>query len=309
MSRILITGGLGFIGQKLEERLIEEGHEVYIFDRTRISREKYYHGDIIDYFNIENTFEKVRPEIVFHFAAMVSRKECEEAPYMAIATNVDGTLNVVNLCVKYSSRLIYAGSSEEYGDAYCKENDYTVDENTPMGTPTSYYAMTKRMSDEIIQYNTKYGKLIATTVRFCMLYGAESYSEYRSAITRFIFAALDGTPLMAHENTERSWCHINDAVDALILILNHKQENCYEIYNIGREEPISAVDLAKLIVNITKSKSEIKIVPIEPTIVSIKRMKFKHIKNTLGWESKIPLKDGLRSTIEDIIIDYWNPNI
>lgn len=301
MSRILITGGLGFIGQKLEERLIKEGHEVFIFDRTRISRERYFHGDIIDYYNLENTFNKVNPEIVFHFAAMVSRKECEEAPYMAIATNVDGTLNVVNLCVKYNSRLIYAGSSEEYGDAYCAENDYTVDENTPMGIPTSYYAMTKRMSDEIIQYNTKYGELIATTVRFCMLYGAESYSEYRSAITRFIYAAMEGGPLMAHENTERSWCHIDDAIDALILVLNHDQKGCYEVYNIGKEEPISAVDLAKLIVRLTESESEIKVVPVEPTIVSIKRMKFNHIKNVLGWESKIPLKNGLARTIRDIM--------
>lgn len=301
MTRILITGGLGFVGRNLEKRLIREGHEVYIFDFTRATRDKYYHGDIIDYHNIAQAFKNVKPEVVFHLAAKISRKECEEAPYMSIETNVVGTLNVVDLCKEYSSRLIYSGSSEEYGDAFNEANNYTVSEDTPIGIPTSYYAMTKRMSDEVIQYNAAYNKLIATTVRFCMLYGAEDDSEYRSAVTRFIYKAMRGDEIVAHKDTERSWCHIDDAIDAMMLILNRKQEKSYELYNINNEEPVSAVDLAKLIIKLTKSKSKIKITPVEPTIIPIKRMGFERMKNVFGWEPKITLKKGLKMTIKDII--------
>jgi len=300
MTRILITGGLGFVGKNLENRLIKEGHDVYIFDFKRASREKYFHGDIIDYHNLKQAFKSVKPEVVFHLAAKISRKECEEAPYMSISTNVVGTLNVVDLCKEYSARLIYSGSSEEYGDAFNERNNYTVDEDTPIGIPTSYYAMTKRMSDEVIQYNATYNNLIATTVRFCMLYGAEAESEYRSAITRFIYAAIRGNEIIAHKDTERSWCYIDDAIDAMILILNRKQEKNYELYNINNEEPISAIDLAKLIIKMTYSNSKIKVIPVEPTIIPIKRMGFKYMKSVFGWEPKVLLKDGLEITIQNI---------
>jgi nucleoside-diphosphate-sugar epimerase len=298
--KILITGGLGFIGEHLERRLIRENHDVYIMDKNRVPRPKYYRGDIVDYINMKEIFKQVKPDVVFHLAAMVSRKECEETPVMAIATNVNGTLNIVNLCMEYNARLIYAGSSEEYGDAYNEQNDFTVDENTPFGTPTSYYSMTKRMSDEIIQYNAKYNKLIATTTRFCMLYGAESYSEYRSAITRFIYAAMDNDTIFVHADTERSWCYIDDAIDALILVLNRKQEESYEVFNVGMEEPITAVNLAKQIGTILKTKSEIKVVQVEPTIIPIKRANFDKAKKILNWEAKTSLYDGLYKTISDI---------
>jgi len=301
MSRILITGGLGFVGRNLERRLIKEGHEVYIFDFVRSKRERYFHGDIIDYHNISQAFKSVRPEVVFHLAAKISRKECEEAPYMSIETNVVGTLNVVDLCKEYSSRLIYSGSSEEYGDAFNEKNNYTVNEDTPIGIPTSYYAMTKRMSDEVIQYNATYNNLVATTVRFCMLYGAEDDCEYRSAVTRFIYAALRNDEIIAHKDTERSWCYINDAIDAMMLILNRKQEKNYELYNINNEEPVSAIDLAKIVRKLTKSKSKIKIMPVEPTIIPIKRMGFERMRSVFGWEPKILLKKGLKITIKDII--------
>lgn len=298
--RVLITGGLGFIGEHLEKRLIREHHDVYIMDKTRTPRERYYRGDIIDYINMKEIFKKVKPDVVFHLAAMVSRKECEETPLMAIATNVNGTLNIVNLCMEYNARLIYAGSSEEYGDAYNEQNNFTVDENTPFGTPTSYYSMTKRMSDEIIQYNAKYNNLIATTTRFCMLYGAESYSEYRSAITRFIYAALNNDTIFAHTDTERSWCYIDDAIDALILLLNRKQRENYEVFNIGMEEPVTAINLAKEITAIIKSKSIIKTVPVETTIIPIKRADFSKAKKILGWNAKTSLFDGLCKTIDNI---------
>src|SRR5512138_3084257 len=127
--KVLITGGLGFIGTHLERVLTNVGHEVTIFDRVRTNRQNYIRGDICDGYSIRNAFETVKPDVCLHLAAMVSRKESEETPYMAVQTNVTGTLNVVRLCIQYNTRLIYAGSSEEYGTAFGK--DIYVSEDTP----------------------------------------------------------------------------------------------------------------------------------------------------------------------------------
>lgn len=301
---ILITGGLGFIGSKLEERLKKEGYyNVYILDRQRINRPNYFRGDICDYINIRDIFDEINPDVVFHFAAMVSRKECEETPVMSIESNVNGTLNILEACNAYNSRIIYAGSSEEYGDAYTKIPDHTVDEDTKFGCPTSFYAMTKRMSEELIQYYATYKNITATTTRFCMLYGeGEIASDYRSAITRFIDAAINNKPLTVHRDTERSWCHIDDAIDALINVLKREQtfSNSYEVYNVGKEEPISAEDLANKIVKLCNSKSKINIIPVEDTIIPIKRSRFDKMKSTFGWEAKIDLDEGLQRIIKSL---------
>jgi UDP-glucose 4-epimerase len=290
--RILITGGLGFIGSHLEVELKKFGHEVVIFDRWRIKRESYFRGDICDYYSLEKTFEKIKPHVVIHLAAMVSRKESEETPYMAIKTNIEGTLNIVLLCLKYNSRLIYAGSSEEYGTAFSK--NIKVTEDTPFGEPTSIYSMTKRMAEELIQYYSSFKGLVATTTRFFMLYGeGEKPSEYRSAIVRFIDAAKKGENLNVHMHTARQWCYISDAIRAIRIIAERKQEIPYETFNIGNDEVIKTEDLAKKIIYLTNSKSKINLIPVEETIIPIKLASFEKANKKLGWTAEIVLDKGL----------------
>ena len=290
--KVMITGGLGFIGSHLEPALVAEGHDVHIMDRNRVKREQYHRGDICDYIRMQEIFNEVKPDIVYHFAGMVSRKECEETPQMAILTNVTGTLNVVNLCKEYGSKIVYAGSSEEYGTAFDKGN--TVTETTPLGTPTSIYSMTKRMADEIVEYYATFKGIEAVRFRFFMFYGeGEPATEYRSAITRFVDAAKKDEPITAHAGTERSWCHIDDGISALIKAIRIKGG----LYNIGRNEPVKTVDLATKIVDITKSKSRINIISPEKTIIPIKRAGFLKARNELGWEAKISLDEGLKRVV------------
>lgn len=294
--KILITGGLGFIGSHLEPVLKKRGHRVYIMDRVRTDRENYYRGDICDYSRMEHIFNEINPDLVIHLAAMVSRKESEETPYMAIQTNVDGTLNIVNLCIKHAARLIYAGSSEEYGVAFGRG---VVSEETPFGHPTSIYSMTKRMSDEIVQYYTTSEQLVATTCRFFMLYGpGEPATGYRSAMIRFIDAAKKGQDIVAHKGTMRQWCYIDDAVDAIVRIVDNHQDDYYEVYNIGREERISAEVLARLVKRLTRSKSKIVLTEPEETIIPVKLASFDKIYNELGWKAKTSIEEGMMKVIE-----------
>ena len=293
---ILITGGLGFIGAHLERRIKPE-HNVFIVDRDRISRDNYYRGDICDYSRMEMIFSQVKPDIVLHLAAMVSRKECEETPYMAIQTNVDGTLNIILLCLKYKARLIYAGSSEEYGTAF---DNCIVNESIPFGEPTSIYSLTKRMSEEIIQYYAFFKGLKATTLRFFMLYGpGERPSDYRSAIIRFIDAAMKNEELKVHKDTVRQWCYIDDAVSGILHIIERKQEKNYEDYNIGGQEVTATEDLATLIIRLTGSQSRINVIAPEETIIPKKVADFSKMKNTFGWFAAIPLESGLLYVIKD----------
>ena len=287
--RILAVGGLGTIGSRLVERL-QNNHEVSVLDHRRYRGQNYFHADLNDYSSLEKVFDLTKPELVIHLAAMVSRKECEETPSLAITTNVVGTHSICTLSLKHKSRVIYAGSSEEYGSAY---QNGIVNEDTVFGVPTGIYSMTKRMAEEIVQYMTS-RQLIATTMRIFMLYGpGEEPTDYRSAVIRFTHWALTGEPLQVHKGTERSWCYIEDAIDAMERIVNRQQESNYEVFNIGKDDPIATEDLAKKIVGICGSKSEIKMVPPDPTIIPIKRGSFEKAKKILGWDAKVPLNQGL----------------
>jgi nucleoside-diphosphate-sugar epimerase len=290
--KILISGGLGFIGLPLEKALLQRNHKVTIFDRTRINRDCYFRGDICDYYCLENVFQNVKPDIVIHLAAMVSRKESEETPYMAIQTNITGTLNVVLLCLKYNSRLIYAGSSEEYGTAF--SGNKKVTEDTPFGEPTSIYSMTKRMAEELIQYYAHFKGLIATTTRFFMLYGpGENASDYRSALIRFMDAAISKKPLNVHKNTVRQWCYIGDAVELLIKIVEKNQDVNYQVFNVGNDEITETEDLAKKIITLTGSTSKINLIPVEETVIPVKIASFKKVRESFDWEATTSIDDGL----------------
>lgn len=288
---ILVTGGLGFIGANLDKQLTGK-HNIHIFDRERIARDNYCRGDLNDYPSLERAFEIAKPDLVIHLAGMVSRKECEETPSLAITTNAVGTYNICVLSLKHHARLIYSGSSEEYGTAFTNR---VVTEDTPFGEPTSIYSLTKRMAEEIVQYNAFFKGLQATTVRIFMLYGPnEKPNEYRSAIIRFTYSALKNEPLIVHKGTERSWCYIDDAVEALKLLIERQQKTQYEVFNIGRDDPVKTELLAETIVKLCESSSQIERFDPPPTVIPIKRASFKKAKEVLGWEAKTPLSRGLK---------------
>lgn len=297
--RILITGSRGFIGSHLIAQLGKDpDNEIYEFDRRRVDARNYFRGNIADYISLENAFRKSQPAIVIHLAAVVSRRECEEAPQTAVEENVKGTLNLVTLTEKYRARLIYAGSSEEYGNSF---SSAPLTEDTPFGVPTSIYSMTKRMAEELVQYFATYKGMKATTVRFFMLYGpGELPSGYRSALVRFVDAALNNEALTVHKDTERSWCYIDDAIECVIRIIKRKQELPYEVFNIGKDEPISTEDLAKKVVHMCGSKSKINSIPPPPTIIPVKRASFEKAKRVLAWEPGTTLDDGLARVVEFI---------
>jgi nucleoside-diphosphate-sugar epimerase len=296
--RALITGGAGFIGSHLAKHLCDE-MDTTVFDKEREvridERADYIRGDITDYLSLAKAFEQTKPDLVFHLAGMVSRKECEETPLLAFQTNMMGAYNICELCVRHKARVIYAGSSEEYGHGF---TDTKVTESTSFGPATGIYSLTKRFADEVIQHFAAKKGLTATAVRFFMLYGpGEPANPYRSAAIRFISYAMKGEPLPVHGGTSRSWCYIDDAIEALMLLARREQTQSYELYNIGKNEPIETPELARLILTLTESKSEIVLTEPDPTIIPHKSADFGKIKAVLGWEATTPLETGLKHVI------------
>ena len=295
-KKILVLGGAGVVGRHLVKALCEQNdYEVYVFDKVRKTKENYIRGDIVDYYSISKAFKEVHPDIVVHLAGMVSRWECEETPQLAIQTNIHGMYNVCSLSLKYNARLLYSGTSEEYGTAFANGN--VVTEETPLGAATNIYCLTKRNADEMVQYFAHAKGLIATTMRFFMFYSIDDeLTDYRCAITRFVHDAVLNKRILVHEGTERSWCYMLDAIEAILKIIEREQKECYEIFNIGKEDPISTVDLANKIVN-RVDNGAVKLVPPEATITPIKRGSFAKAKRELGWEASTPLDVGLDKII------------
>ena len=296
MKKILVLGGAGVVGRHLVRTLQERNeYEVWVFDRVRKTEQNYIRGDIVDYYSISNAFKQVQPHIVVHLAGMVSRWECEETPILAIQTNIMGMYNVCTLSLQYGARLLYSGTSEEYGSEFKGGN--VVTEETPLGAATNVYCLTKRNADEMVHYFAHAKGLTATTMRFFMFYGTDDeLTDYRCAITRFVHDALLNKILLVHEGTERSWCYMPDAVDAIEKIIKRKQKENYEIFNVGKEDPVTTEDLAEMIIY-RVGAGRIEMIPLESTITPIKRGSFEKAKRKLGWKATTPLNKGLDNVI------------
>ena len=294
---VLITGGVGYIGSFLEPELIRRGYTVHTMDRVRLVKENYHRGDIIDYIRLREIFDEVQPDIVYHLAGMISRKECEETQQMAITTNQIGTLNVCNLALEHNCRLVHTGSSEEYGTSFMTAG--VITEDVPFGRPTSLYSFTKRAASEMIEYFQHVKDLDAVGLRLFMIYGPrEPPTEYRSAIARFIYYALTNQPLPVHRNTSRGWCYIEDIVDAIATMCDEKLVKSGDIYNLGCSDLIPTEDLAQMIVKMCESNSKINLMGAEATVIPSKIASFDKVYKSIGWRASTPLDVGLKATID-----------
>lgn len=294
---ILVVGSEGVIGSRLVEKLGELGLPCWRCDHKKKKAQNYIMADITRYETLEKAFETARPDVVFHLAGEVSRETCEHWPALAIETNVLGTLNIASLCIRFGAKLVYAGSSEEYGTS-CDER--VVDEETPFGKPRGVYGLSKRVAEEVIEHWHRTRGLSATVVRIFMCYGREFPTGYRSAISEFIMRARRNETIYVHKGTQRAWCYIDDIVDGLIKASRYRlgYDPYLEVFLMGRDEPVDTLRVAEMIVSILNSKSEVKLVPAPNGITPIKRATFDKAKRLLGWDAGIPLEVGLRKEIE-----------
>jgi UDP-glucose 4-epimerase len=231
--RILVTGGVGFVGTNLVKRLVKEGYEVYSIDNystglkeNEIDGCEYFMGDIE---NVHHIWEKI--DVVFHLAAIARIQPSFKQPEEYIRTNFTGTYEVVKYCLKNNIPLIYAGSSSKHSGRY--KNPYTF---------------SKDLGEDIIKlYQEHYG-LKSSITRFYNVYGPHQLLKggYTTLIGRWINNIQNGTQCEIYGDGEqrRDFTHVDDIVDALILIME-KQAYGYE-FELGRGKNYSVNEVAKM---------------------------------------------------------------
>jgi nucleoside-diphosphate-sugar epimerase len=240
--KILITGSEGNIGSQLVPYLRNQGHEVYGIDTKQRFAQKFITADVTTPGDLFRVFDFVRPDVVIHLAAMVSRVTCEVAPVHTVQTNIAGTANVIELCKDFKAKLLYFSTSEVYGN---KDGQlYESDEPEP----NNLYGLSKWLGEQLVQYHVTQG-LDALVVRPFMFYHeTEDQGDHRSAMIRFATGLLNGEKIVVHAGSVRSWLHMNDAV-RIIEKLCHVQG--FYTVNVGHPDCIRTEALAMLLCEAT----------------------------------------------------------
>lgn len=271
--KILITGGAGFIGSHLAERLLSDGHTVIALDDLSTGSLKnieiaskhpeftFVEGSILDRNIVQELTDQV--EVIFHLAAAVGVKLIMEQPSQSILTNMTGTENVLQAALKDKKTVFVASTSEVYGKAakfpFAEDDDLTIGATVNLRWS---YACTKTLDEFLALSYAHEQQLPVVVMRFFNTTGPRQSSEYGMVLPNFIDQALKGEPIFIHGTGDQSRCfsHVKDVVEALVRLLNTPASRG-QVFNIGSDQEISIKDLAYKVKETTGSASEIKIIP------------------------------------------------
>jgi UDP-glucose 4-epimerase len=272
----LITGGAGFIGSHLAERLLDAGWEVFVLDDLSTGSERNvahlrerrdFHLVVDSVLKSSVVNELVhRCDVVFHLAAAVGVRLIVEQPVHTLVTNIQGTENVLEHCNRFGKRVLVASTSEVYGDR--REPEALSEESLRMYGPTTArrwaYAESKALDEFLaLAYHQERG-LDCVIVRLFNTVGPRQSGQYGMVIPRFVSAALAGRPLEIHGDGSqtRCFCHVRDTIAALSSLMDAGNVEG-EIYNVGSTERVTIDELAQRVLAATRSDSEIVRVPYD----------------------------------------------
>jgi len=316
--RALVTGGAGFIGSHLTERLLKEGLNVSVIDNLSTGSLKniehlkghrgfmFVNGDIRNTVLMTNLIE--RSDVIFHLAAAVGVRLIAEDPVRTIETNIGGTEIVLDLANTFGRKILIASSSEVYGKSEAvpfREEDDLVLGSTSLSRWS--YACSKAIDEFLGQaYYQQYG-LGVVIGRFFNTVGPRQTGQYGMVVPRFVQMALHNEPVLIYGTGRqtRCFCYVGDLVEALIGLMNCERA-AGNVYNIGTTDEIAIEDLADKIIDMTGSQSKKKFVSYEvaygrPIEDMMRRVpSTERIKKTIGWEPRTSLDDTLQVIIESM---------
>lgn len=312
MSKVLVTGGAGFIGSHIVDRLIDEGYEVVIVDNLSSGKEnninkkaKFYKADIQGS-KLESIFQKEKPDYVNHHAAQIDVRRSVSAPLFDAKVNVLGTINLLQNCVKYKvKKVIYASSG---GAVYGEQEVFPAPEAHPL-RPLSPYGITKLAGEYYLYYyKTLYG-LDYTALRYANVYGPRQDPHGEAGVVAiFIQKMLNKEQPIINGDGEqtRDFVYVGDVVEANILAMgNNASDN---IFNIGTGIETSVKLIFNLLREIINPAINAKYGPPKPGEQQRSIIENTKAKKTLHWEPKISLRSGLERTYK-YFETYLKPNI
>ncbi len=314
--KVLVTGGAGFIGSHLSERLIEMGEEVYVIDNlwtgklsniSHLQTDKNFHL-IVDTILNESVMNELifKVDQIYHLAAAVGVKNVMDHPVESLEVNVKGTEILLRLANRFKKKVLITSSSEVYGKHI--EHSLSEDDNRVMGSVKKRrwaYACSKALDEFLAMAYYEEKKLPVVIVRLFNTVGPRQTGQYGMVLPNFVQSALLGKPITVYGdgNQSRSFLHVNDAIWALIRLMNEPKAEG-DIFNVGNDHEITINELAQKVKEMTKSSSPIEHIPYEkaygPGFEDMQRRcpNIQKIRKLIGFEPKYDMDAIIKSVIE-----------
>ena len=309
MQSVLVTGGAGFIGSHLCDKLVGEGYKVYCLDNLLTGSKKN-----IEHLLGESNFEFVEADVttslpiqqfdsvsyIFHLASPASPIDYQNYSEETLLANSTGTLNVLELAKKMGAKFLLASTSEVYGDPLEHPQRETYHGNVNTFGPRACYDESKRFAETATYVYIHKHNLDARIVRIFNTYGPRMKKDDGRVVSNFINQSLANMDLNVDGDGSqtRSFCYVSDLVDGLYKAMFTEETNA-QIFNLGNPDEYTVKELAERIIGLTESKSKIEYSEnFRKDDPMRRRPDITKAKETLGWEPKVGLEEGLQKTIE-----------
>ena len=304
MDKVLVTGGAGFLGSHLCDRLIARGADVLCVDN-------FFTGSKANIAHLQSNphFELMRHDITFplyievnqiyNLACPASPIHYQHDPVQTTKTSVHGAINMLGLAKRTRATILQASTSEVYGDPeiHPQTEDYWGRVN-PIG-PRSCYDEGKRCAETLFFDYHRQHKLAIKVVRIFNTYGPRMHPNDGRVVSNFIVQALRGEDITIYGNGEqtRSFCYVDDLIEAMLRMMQTPADITGPV-NIGNPVEVTMLELAERIISLTQSTSKLCYKPLPQDDPKQRRPDISFAKSTLDWQPKVALEDGLKTTID-----------
>lgn len=303
MKKILVTGGAGFLGSHLCEKLLNEGNEVFCLDN-------YFTGQKRNVIHLLKNpyFEIIRHDItmpffieadeIYNLACPASPIHYQYNPIKTVKTSVMGAINMLGLAKRTKARILQASTSEVYGDpqVHPQTEDYWGHVN-PIG-PRACYDEGKRSAETLFVNYHKQNNVKIKIMRIFNTYGPRMHPNDGRVVSNFIVQALSGKDITVYGNGSqtRSFCYVDDLIEGMTGFMNSRLDFIGPV-NIGNPNEFTIKELAEMVIKLTNSKSKIIYHPLPADDPMQRKPNIELARKELGWEPKIKLREGLIHTI------------
>ena len=303
-TRSLVTGGAGFLGSHLCERLLGDGHDVLCVDSFYSTTK-----DNVEHLLGHPRFELMRHDVTFplyvevdqiyHLACPASPIHYQRDPVQTTKTAVHGSINMLGLAKRTKAKILLTSTSEVYGDpaVHPQTEDYWGNVN-PIG-PRACYDEGKRAAETLFFDYRRQHDLDIKVARLFNTYGPRMHPNDGRVVSNFVMSALHGRPITIYGEGQqtRSFCYVDDLIEALVRFMATDHDVTGPI-NLGNPGEFTMIELANLVLELTGSTSQLVHEPLPVDDPARRRPDITRAKETLGWEPTIPLREGLGRTIE-----------
>jgi len=309
MSKVLVTGAAGFLGSHMVERLRSQRKQVIGLDNfstgTTDNLRKLQVGEDFVFLRYDVTDPSVllQPHLVditeiYHLASPASPKFYQNLPFETIAANTIGTRNMLELARRNGAKIVYASTSEAYGDSLVHPQNEKYLGNVNTWGPRACYDEAKRLGEVYCyEYHHRYGVPVKVA-RIFNTYSARLRNDDGRVISNFVNQALTGQNLTVYGDGSqtRSFCYVDDTIRGLQLLME-KDGATGEIINIGNPTEHSILEIARMVIRLSGSKSGITFMPLPKDDPKVRCPDISKAKALLGWQPEVTLEEGLRRTI------------